>query len=43
MWGGRGFSTDLEKMIKAPIIFWGYGHTVRLSFLPLCLICVINM
>ncbi|ELR18440.1 metallophosphoesterase [Acanthamoeba castellanii str. Neff] len=27
VWGGRGFSTDLEKMIKSPIIFWGYGHT----------------
>jgi hypothetical protein len=27
MWGGLGFSTDLESMIKPPVIFWGYGHT----------------
>jgi hypothetical protein len=29
--GGLGFSTDLEDMIKSPLIFWGYGHTVRFS------------
>ncbi|ELR14512.1 Serine/threonine protein phosphatase [Acanthamoeba castellanii str. Neff] len=25
--GGLGFSTDLEDVIKSPLIFWGYGHT----------------
>ena len=35
--GGLGFSTDLEEMIKAPLIFWGYGHTVRFSLFSLLL------